>query len=67
MADPITIVGGGLAGCEAALFLAERATRSSLREMRPNGPRRPTRPEIWESWSAPTPSRVKTRPTPTAN
>ncbi|MBT8395478.1 MAG: FAD-dependent oxidoreductase, partial [Gemmatimonadetes bacterium] len=35
MDKPITIVGGGLAGCEAALFLAERGHRVELLEMRP--------------------------------
>ena len=35
MTDPIRIVGGGLAGCEAALFLAEKNHRVELLEMRP--------------------------------
>lgn len=32
---PVTVVGGGLAGCEAALFLAGRGHRVRLMEMRP--------------------------------
>ncbi len=32
----IEVVGGGLAGCEAAFFLAERGHRVLLREMRPH-------------------------------
>jgi methylenetetrahydrofolate--tRNA-(uracil-5-)-methyltransferase len=35
VADTIEIVGGGLAGCEAALFLAERGHPVRLFEMRP--------------------------------
>lgn len=35
MADHITVVGGGLAGCEAALQLARRGHRVRLVEMRP--------------------------------
>ncbi|NNM03754.1 MAG: methylenetetrahydrofolate--tRNA-(uracil(54)-C(5))-methyltransferase (FADH(2)-oxidizing) TrmFO [Gemmatimonadetes bacterium] len=35
MADPIRVVGGGLAGCEAARFLAGRGHRVQLLEMRP--------------------------------
>lgn len=35
MADPVEIVGGGLAGCEAAFFLAERGHAVRLVEMRP--------------------------------
>ncbi|HEU4697780.1 MAG TPA: methylenetetrahydrofolate--tRNA-(uracil(54)-C(5))-methyltransferase (FADH(2)-oxidizing) TrmFO [Gemmatimonadales bacterium] len=31
----VTVVGGGLAGCEAAFALAERGVRVTLREMRP--------------------------------
>jgi len=33
--DRVTVVGGGLAGCEAALQLAERGLRVELLEMRP--------------------------------
>jgi len=36
LADPLRIVGGGLAGCEAALFLAERGYQVELSEMRPS-------------------------------
>src|SRR5262245_13664741 len=32
----VTIVGGGLAGCEAALALAQRGVRVELREMKPH-------------------------------
>lgn len=35
MAEPVEIVGGGLAGCEAAFFLAERGHPVRLVEMRP--------------------------------
>jgi len=38
VADPVRIVGGGLAGCEAAHFLAERGHRVELLEMRPGHP-----------------------------
>jgi len=34
-APDVTVVGGGLAGCEAARFLADRGHRVVLREMRP--------------------------------
>src|SRR6266540_487513 len=35
MSDPITIVGGGLAGCEAAWQIARTGERVRLYEMRP--------------------------------
>lgn len=35
MADPIHVIGGGLAGCEAALFLAQKGHKVLVREMRP--------------------------------
>lgn len=35
MSDPVTVVGGGLAGCEAAFQLAERGIRVRLLEMKP--------------------------------
>ncbi len=35
MADPIRVVGGGLAGCEAAIYLAEKGHQVELQEMRP--------------------------------
>ncbi len=38
MADRISIVGGGLAGCEAAFLLARRGHPVTLFEMRPNRP-----------------------------
>lgn len=38
MTDPVRVVGGGLAGCEAALFLAERGHQVDLFEMRPGRP-----------------------------
>jgi methylenetetrahydrofolate--tRNA-(uracil-5-)-methyltransferase len=38
MAERVTIVGGGLAGCEAAWQLARRGVPVSLREMRPVRP-----------------------------
>ena len=38
MSDAITIVGGGLAGCEAAWQAARRGARVRLYEMRPNVP-----------------------------
>ena len=38
MAESIRIIGGGLAGCEAAFFLAERGHRVELLEMRPGRP-----------------------------
>jgi methylenetetrahydrofolate--tRNA-(uracil-5-)-methyltransferase len=36
--DPVTVVGGGLAGCEAAWQLAQRGHRVALHEMRPVRP-----------------------------
>ncbi len=38
MSDTIRVIGGGLAGCEAALFLARRGHRVRLVEMRPIRP-----------------------------
>ena len=38
MSAAVTVVGGGLAGCEAAWALAERGCRVTLREMRPGVP-----------------------------
>ena len=38
MSESIRIVGGGLAGCEAAFFLAEKGYRVELLEMRPGRP-----------------------------
>ena len=38
MSPAVTVVGGGLAGCEAAWALAERGCRVTLREMRPGVP-----------------------------
>lgn len=38
MAESIKVVGGGLAGCEAAVFLAEKGHRVDLLEMRPGQP-----------------------------
>jgi methylenetetrahydrofolate--tRNA-(uracil-5-)-methyltransferase len=35
LAEVVTVVGGGLAGCEAAHFLAERGHTVRLMEMRP--------------------------------
>ncbi len=35
MADPIHVIGGGLAGCEAALLLAEKGHSVLVHEMRP--------------------------------
>ncbi len=36
MADEVIIIGGGLAGCEAAFQIAKRGIRAKLYEMRPN-------------------------------
>jgi len=36
VADPLRIIGGGLAGCEAAFLLAERGYQVELSEMRPS-------------------------------
>lgn len=35
MADPVRVIGGGLAGCEAALYLAEKGHQVEVQEMRP--------------------------------
>ena len=46
MAEPIHIIGGGLAGTEAAWQVARRGLRAVLYEMRPGAlhPRAPDRP-----------------------
>ena len=33
--EPVTVIGGGLAGCEAAWQLAQRGIPVDLREMKP--------------------------------
>ena len=63
----MTVVGGGLAGCEAAWALAERGVDVRLCEMRPvvrtDGPPDAT---AWPSWSAAIPSNPPNSSTPTA-
>ena len=58
----MTVIGGGLAGCEAALQLARRGVAVTLVEMRPvaHGPRAP-HGDRSRSSSARTPSRATTR------
>ena len=52
---PLGIVGGGLAGCLAAVYLAQRGESVRLFEFRPvRRPRRPLRP----------PSAIRSRPLP---
>jgi len=53
MAEPVTILGAGLAGCEAAWQLANRGIPVTLWEMKPD--KMPTTPPCWENWCAPTP------------
>ena len=62
-----SVVGGGLAGSEAAWALAERGVAVTLHEMRPVRARRPTRPIASPSWSAATRSNRSSSPTPTAS
>jgi hypothetical protein len=64
-ASSVTVVGGGLAGCEAALQLARRGHRVRLLEMRPVRETPAHQTDGLGSSSAPTPSRARTRPTPT--
>ena len=52
----IRIIGGGLAGPEAALQAAKFGCEVDLYEMRPTAPPRPTKPPTSPSSSAPTPS-----------
>ncbi|NLF34540.1 MAG: FAD-dependent oxidoreductase, partial [Clostridiales bacterium] len=35
MREPVTVIGAGLAGCEAAFQLAQRGVPVTLREMKP--------------------------------
>ncbi len=50
----VVVIGGGLAGCEAAWQISERGLSVDLYEMRPYcHNRRPHWREIWPSWSAP--------------
>lgn len=60
---PVHIVGGGLAGSEAAWQLAERGHEVILHEMRPVRGTAAHRTERPVSWCARTPSRVPKRPT----
>ena len=55
MAEPVTILGAGLAGCEAAWQLANRGIPVTLWEMKPDKMTLPTTPPCWENWCAPTP------------
>ena len=65
--NPIHVIGGGLAGSEAAWQIAGAGVPVVLHEMRPLSAPRPTRPRLWPSWSAPTPSAPTTpRATPWA-
>lgn len=40
--DSVVVLGGGLAGCEAAIHLAQEGKKASSREMRPSLRRMPT-------------------------
>ena len=63
----ITIVGGGLAGSEAAWQAASRGVPVTLYEMRPVARRPPsTRPTASPSWSAATRSAATSSITPSA-
>ena len=53
---PIHIIGGGLAGSEAAWQVAERGVPVVLHEMRPVRRRKHIRQSVWRSSFAPTPS-----------
>ena len=47
----VTVIGGGLAGCEAAWQLAQAGYAVFLYEMKPEQ----YTPAHWQSWSAPIP------------
>lgn len=51
----VTVVGAGLAGCEAAWQLAQRGFSVDLLEMKRRKCPRPTKARILRSWSAPIP------------
>ena len=50
----LTIIGAGLAGCEAAWQAAEQGLQVTLLEMKPHTFSPPTTIRIWPNWSAPT-------------
>lgn len=51
--DQVTVIGGGLAGSECAIQLADRGFAVRLCEMRPRLAPRPTIPITWQSSSVP--------------
>ena len=51
--DQVTVIGGGLAGSECAIQLADRGFAVKLCEMRPQVSSRLTIPITWQSSSAP--------------
>ena len=53
--EAVTVVGAGLAGCEAAWQLAERGIPVRLMEMKPQKMTRRTMRRTLPSWCAPTP------------
>lgn len=53
--QPVTVIGAGLAGCEAAWQLARRGIPVTLREMKPQKMTPPTTAPALPSWCAPTP------------
>ena len=63
----VTVVGGGLAGCEAALQLATRGHRVRLVEMRPVRSTPAHQTDGLGELVCTTPSRARTRGTPTAS
>jgi len=60
--SPIHVVGGGLAGSEAAWQIAESGVPVILHEMRGVRGRKRTRAIRWRNWSVPTPSAPTMRP-----
>lgn len=55
MHETVTIIGGGLAGCEAAWQLAKRDIPVVLWEMKPEKKSPAHHSDLFGSWSAPTP------------
>ncbi|MFR2156400.1 MAG: methylenetetrahydrofolate--tRNA-(uracil(54)-C(5))-methyltransferase (FADH(2)-oxidizing) TrmFO [Evtepia gabavorous] len=55
MREPVTVIGAGLAGCEAAWQLAQAGIPVVLREMKPRKKTPAHHADLFGSWCAPTP------------